>query len=157
MPTEMRVRGLDESVRAFSDLHQRVQKGFRLELVGFGKQIVSDGRARLAAREGGFAMRRQPGSFGSDVNSSGTKAVVFVERDGTSPAAEFGAKTHMVYGRRVSQRSMKRRTAAGWGRKGRIVGPEFTAIKARKRAARLADRGLQETTKQLNRYGVPRG
>lgn len=152
----MRSRGVSESERAFGKMARNVQKGFRLELVGFGTQIVKDGRQRLTQREGGFAMRRQPGSFGNKVNPAGTVAIVFIERDGTSPAAEFGAKSHTVFGRKVSQRSMRRRTAAGWGRKGRIVGPEFTAIKARKRAARLADRGARDIRKTLDRYGVPR-
>ena len=151
-------RGVEETKRAFNNLARNVIAGAVRELNDWGDEIVRDGRNRLAAREAGFAMRRQPGSFGSEVRSTTTKAkaVVFVERDGTSPAAEFGARSHTVFGRKVKQTSMRRRTAAGWSRKGRIVGPEFTAIKVRKRAKRLADRQLKDTSKTLDRYGVPR-
>jgi hypothetical protein len=149
-------RGLNESISAWSSMAKVMATFHALEMVDWGDEVVREGRSRLSNREGNFRQRRQPGSFGSELSSNRKGATVFVNRDGTSPAAEFGAKTAMVFGKRIPQTKLKSRTAGGWSRKGKIVGPEFTAIKAAKRAKRLADRGLKTMSQNLDRHGVPK-
>ena len=102
-----------------------VAAGQTFELIRDADKVADTGKTRLRARQDGFRMDRRPGSIGSQLalkSRDRAKVVVYLERDGTTPAAEFGAKTHQVFGRRVRQRDMQRRTAAGWGRKGRLVG-----------------------------------
>jgi len=152
----MTTRGLNESINAWSTMATVMATFHALEMVDWGDEVVQTGRSRLSNREGNFQQKRKPGSFGSELSSNRKGATVFVERDGTSPAAEFGAKTHMVFGKRMSQQRLARRTAGGWSRKGKIVGPEFTAIKAAKRAKRLADKGLKEMGRHMDSRGVPR-
>lgn len=154
MPTGIRVKGVTESHRAWNSITRSVPAAMRLELRGFGKSIASESRSRLGRREGGFRQKRVPGAIGAD--SDRDRFVVYIERDRGMVAAEFGAHTHTVYGRKVRQRSMQRRTAGRWGRKGKVVGPLMTRPRNTKRARELADKGLTTISKELTRYGVPR-
>ena len=148
------VRGLAESAAAFRGLGPVVSAVHHLELRSISTEVKDQARTSYSGREGGTREHRQPGSIGTDFGKD--KFIVFIERDGTSPAAEFGAKTHHVYGRKVSQRSMKARTAGGWSRKGKLVGPQLEPYRVRRHSKRVADKGLDAITQRLNRFGVPR-
>jgi len=148
------VRGLVESAAAFRGLGPLVEAAHRITLQTIATETKTAGQAAYQSRVGGTRERRQPGSIGTDFGRE--KFIVFIERDGTSPAAEFGAKSHTVFGRKVSQRSMKNRTAGGWSRKGKLVGPQLEPYKVKRQSKRVADKGLESITRQLNRYGVPK-
>lgn len=148
------MRGLNESRAAFRAMAPIVAAAHGAVLKVISVEVRDAGRGAYVSREGGTRERRQPGSIGTDF--SGDRFVVFIERDGTSPAAEFGAKTHHVFGRKVTQRSMKARTAGGWSRKGKLVGPQLEPYKVTRHSRRVADDGLKAMSKTLDRYGVPR-
>lgn len=152
--TEIRVKGVTESHRAWNSIVRAVPVAHRLELRGFGKEAASEGRSRLNQREGGYRQKRVPGAIGSD--QAGDRFTVFIERKRNMAAAEFGARVHPVFGRKVKQTRMKRRTAGGWGRRGKIVGPMFTKPRNTKRNRELADKGLTTISRELSKYGVPR-
>lgn len=152
--TEIRAKGVTESQRAWSSIVRSVPAVMRLELRGFGKAVEKESKSRLGRREGGFRQQRVPGAIGSD--NAGDKFVVFIEREKGMVAAEFGARTHHVYGRKMKQTSMRRRTAGGWGRTGKIVGPLMSKPRNTKRNRELADKGLTTVSKDLTRFGVPR-
>ena len=152
--TELRAKGVTESHKAWNSIVKRVPAVARLEMRGFAKAIATESRSRLAAREGGFRQKRVPGAIGSD--NAGDKFIVYIERERGMVAAEFGARTHHVYGRKMKQTAMRRRTAGGWGRTGKVVGPLMSKPRNTKRNRELADKGLTTISKELSRFGVPR-
>ena len=152
-------RGVTESEKAWRQAGRRVPALQRLEMLGFHKGSVRDGRRRLSGRADGYRMKRVPGAYGVDVRARGrarARMVTYIEPTGAMVAAEFGAKKQMVYGKYIPQSELGRRTAKRWERKGSMIGPNFEAQKTRKQNRELADATHREVKRNLNRYGVPK-
>jgi len=89
----------------------------RTKLPEAGTEVLEDA-ARSHSTKAASAVMTRPGSSGRykrepeaydwTANRGGDPAVS-IERGGTAIAAEFGATFHTVFGRRVPQKSMKRR------------------------------------------------
>jgi hypothetical protein len=89
----------------------------RTKLPEAGTDVLEDA-ARSHATKAASAVMSRPGSSGNykrepeaydwTANRGGDPAVS-IDRGGTAVAAEFGATYHTVFGKRVAQKSMKRR------------------------------------------------
>ena len=104
------VDGLNETIRALG----KVDKQLKAEAVDTmrdgAKRVQADAQGRIGA--GGYRMKRNRGMIGRSATATGAGIKLRASKYPWAYAAEYGEVVANVFGSRVGQYRMKRRTAA---------------------------------------------
>jgi hypothetical protein len=105
----MRYGDIKQLDLALKHLQVRLPKAGTEVIEGFAQDISRDAASLVMSRPGSSGRyKREPQAYDFTASRGGHPAVK-IARGGTAIGAEFGATYHHVFGRRVPQRSMKRR------------------------------------------------
>ena len=153
----LEARGLRESERAWRRIPRAVEDVSEDEIRRQAVKVAKEAQRRLLSRVGGYRLKRRPEDIGAYPGSFDSSLwSVYVVRGRGTAAAEWGAHSHPLFGKRRMQSSFSSRVTGAPSREGYLVGPQRKGSQLAKWAKMLTREQFDAIKGELNRAGVPR-
>lgn len=143
------VDGLKELARDLRSVDKRLGRELTRTNREFGKKVLDDARRQMGGLPPGGSVAAS-GAASLKLKTSPTMASLI--EPASNPfvrALEFGTTTHVVFGRRVTAESMRRRVFEPHNREGYAVGPTVDEWVRSGRADKEYGQALERTLKGL--------